>query len=87
MLIPAPRKVVHSRDASGSFDEHGDGNLNRNECNVWVRIVGDKEEVMLPKDITFDQAIKLVEESAQANLDEALTLLAHKLKGPWQAKK
>jgi len=57
------------------------------EMNVWVRIVGDREEVMLPKDITFDQAIEMVEESAQANLDQALTLLARKLKGPWQAKK
>lgn len=33
-------------------------------------------EMKLPENITFDQAIKMVEQSAQANLDEALTLQA-----------
>jgi len=33
---------------------------------VWLNVVGGESdnEIMLPKDITFDQAIKLVEESA-----------------------
>ena len=44
------------------------------------------DKSVLPQDITFDQAIEMVEESAQTNLDQALTLLAGKIKGSWQAK-
>lgn len=53
---------------------------------VWLKIIGDDKEIKLPSEITFDQAIEMIEESAQANLNQAVTLLAGKLKGPWKAK-
>ena len=63
--------------------------VNAESEGIWLSEVAGEanSEIMLPSNIPFDQAIQMVEKSAQANLDQALTFLARKLKEPWQAGK
>lgn len=58
----------------------------KTEKRIWLGTLGVEDSILFSERISFDQAIQMVEESAQANLDQALTLLARKLKGPWKAK-
>jgi len=54
---------------------------------ITIEILNDKQIAVdgaLIEGISFDQAIKMIEESAQANLNQAVTILIRKLS--WEAK-